>query len=265
MSHSAEIEIRETEEELLGRAQDAVSRCNWVVGECAAKWTKKYARGRTDHDFANLVGLSPDQVYQRRRVWETFGDVFENYPALRWSHFYVALNWDDAPECLQWGEENQATVAEMKAWRRAMRGDEASDEPEAPPWTDAAGVSFLPDAPSPVRDPQSFAPGRGGAVRAGGPNGDSSATVAGFARESESTGGEDAEPGEVSAEPPRPRTERLEISAEQLFARMTATLERMTKAITPELERKYRRLPAKVRERFETALEEFRARVTELA
>ena len=37
--------------------------------------------------FGAMVGLSSDQVYQRRRVWETFGDVSESYPSLKWSHF----------------------------------------------------------------------------------------------------------------------------------------------------------------------------------
>ena len=113
---------KESESELVRRVQDALSHCNWDVGECAAIWTKRFARGRTDADFAALVGLSADQIYQRRRVWETFADVRESYPSLKWSHFYSALTWDDAAECLQWAQDIQATVAEMKAWRRAQRG-----------------------------------------------------------------------------------------------------------------------------------------------
>src|SRR5688572_12106145 len=126
---TTERERPESETELVARAQNAVSACNWTVGECAASWTKRFARGRTDADFATMVGLSPDQIYQRRRVAETFGDVRAEYPSLKWSHFYVGLNWDDAPECLQWADENEATVAEMKAWRRALRGEDLTEEP----------------------------------------------------------------------------------------------------------------------------------------
>ena len=61
------------------------------------KWTEKYARGRTDADFADPVGPEADQVFQRRRVWETFADVHAGYASLKWSHFYAALTWDDAP------------------------------------------------------------------------------------------------------------------------------------------------------------------------
>src|SRR5690606_18457203 len=88
--------VKETEDQLIQRAQQALSRCNWEIGDCAAAWTKRLARGRTDADFGALIGLSGDQVYQRRRVWETFNDVHERYGELKWSHFYAALNWDDA-------------------------------------------------------------------------------------------------------------------------------------------------------------------------
>ena len=165
----------ETESQLVETAQIAVSRCNWVVGRCAAEWTQRYARGRTDADFAALVGLSADQVYQRRRVWETFADVRDRYetdPAPgdrkrgpRWSHFYVALTWDDAPECLDWAAENEATVAEMKAYRRALHGEDLSAPAARGPADDFAGdpsVIRLPTDPVPVRDPEEFATPAGG-------------------------------------------------------------------------------------------------------
>ena len=167
-----------TETQLIETAQVAVSRCNWVVGKCAAEWTRRYARGRTDADFAALVGLSADQVYQRRRVWETFADVRDRYESdaapgtprrgPRWSHFYVALTWDDAPECLQWAADNEATVAEMKAYRRALHGDDLSQPAARGPNDDFAGdpsVIRLPTDPVPVRDPgESGESGGGGSV-----------------------------------------------------------------------------------------------------
>src|SRR5438067_1313508 len=85
----------ESEEQLVTRAQEAVSLCRWVVGECASKWTERYARGRTDGDFAVLIGLTGDQVYQRRRVWESFASQRDAFALLKWSHFYAALNWDE--------------------------------------------------------------------------------------------------------------------------------------------------------------------------
>src|SRR6516164_10224599 len=108
--------VEDSEEQLVSRAQEAVSQCRWVVGECAAKWTERYARGRTDADFAVLIGITADQVYQRRRVWEQFAGVRDQFPSLKWSHFYAALSWDDARDCLSWAEETRSTVAEMRAW-----------------------------------------------------------------------------------------------------------------------------------------------------
>ena len=107
-----------SEKDTIRTAQAWVSHMNWTVGHCATEWTRRFARGRTDVDFGELVGMSGDQVYQRRRVFETFMDVKDRYPMLLWPHFYIALNWDDASECLAWANENKATIAEMQAWRR---------------------------------------------------------------------------------------------------------------------------------------------------
>lgn len=116
----------ETEERLIETVRAAVSDVDWVVGECASKWTTKYSRGRTDADFAATVGgdLTGDFVFKRRRVWETFADVRKTYHNLKWSHFYAAIAWDDSAECLAWADEMDATVAEMKAWRRMQHGDD---------------------------------------------------------------------------------------------------------------------------------------------
>lgn len=126
------LDVVETEQELVTTAKSVLSACNWTVGECAAKWTMRFARGRSDSDFGQLVGLSGDQVYQRRRVWEQFADVKADYPACKWTHFYVALTWPDAAECLAWANENEATIAEMKAWRRMQNGDDLTVDADAP-------------------------------------------------------------------------------------------------------------------------------------
>ncbi len=114
-----------TEEEIIQASQRAYSDYRWLIGEYASKWTQRYARGRADCEFGYLVSSQDgEQIYQCRRVWETFSDIRSQFPYLKWSHFFAAMNWDDAAECLQWAEEAQATVAEMKAWRRALRGEE---------------------------------------------------------------------------------------------------------------------------------------------
>jgi hypothetical protein len=129
----------ESEEALIKTARNALSRCNWVIGQCATQWTQRYSKGRTDSDFGNLVGLSGDQIYQRRRVWEKFHDVYQEYGALSWSHFYLSINWEDSAECLQWAQDQDATVAEMKAWRRAMHGEDLKSPGEDAPFEAIGG------------------------------------------------------------------------------------------------------------------------------
>lgn len=116
------MEAVESEEALVTEAVNALNASNWVVGECAAKWTARYANGRTDADFGQLVGLTADQVYQRRRVWDMFAKGRFRFPSLSWSHFYTALNWDDSDTALAWASEQEATVAEMRAWQKARTG-----------------------------------------------------------------------------------------------------------------------------------------------
>lgn len=244
-----------SEDQLILRAQAAVSACRWTVGECASVWTKKYARGRTDADFAALVDLSSDQVYQRRRVWDEFSDVREHYPSLCWSHFYTALTWDDAPDCLGWAEENKATIAEMKAWRRAVRGEDLSLSPEAIPFPSDA-VQFVADEHSLVQDPEGYAAGRGpGRPREAGEPGaeELAGTVAGAARQLQPDGSyapfratAGSAPGKESGgTKPAPEA----IPPEQMVKRMTATLERCLKVFTPEFRKEFRKLPDPLKQR----------------
>lgn len=253
-------ETPETESDLIARAQFAVSQCNWMVGECAAQWTRRYAKGRTDADFGQLVGLSGDQVYQRRRVWETFGDVRADYPSLKWSHFYVSLNWDDAPECLQWAEENQATVAELKMWRRALHGADAVDDSPPDPWGGDPNVSFVPTTPVPVRDVAES-------------TGDAPERPAGGEERSEK------EPSEVAYAPYRsnagsaPDGDSAEKAAqksddgrnpEQLIKRLTTTLERINKTLTPDVLESLNEIPESLGERFQKAVSELHSKTGHL-
>lgn len=252
---------KETEAELIQRAQFALSSCNWEVGECAALWTKRFARGRTDADFANLIGLSGDQVYQRRRVWETFADVQANYPALKWSHFYAALTWEDAAECLQWAQEIQATVAEMKAWRRAQRGEDLSVAAADEPYSLLLGETVA------VREPGEI----GTEERQRGDGSTSSSrqedtVMTGVARQSED--GSDYAPfreGAAAVPGSQSSREREAPTPEQAIKRMTSALERCQAMLTAEVRRAFPKLPEKVRARFLHAVKELENRVRDLA
>ena len=267
--------VTESENELIERAKESISDNNWVVGECAAKWTKKYARGRSDADFGNLVGMTGDQVFQRRRVWETFADVSGNYDSLKWSHFYVALNWDDAPECLLWAEENHATVAEMRAWRRLQRGEDLTVPAETEGIPDEL-ISYVPDDPTMVKDPDAFGQEDSFASdRAAASSGDRQAqlTVAAAERGVSDSGSDyspfrqgagGAAPKEQLEEVPAAVAERPKPNTAQTVKRMTTTLERCLKVMTPEFGQEFRDLPEKVRNRFIKSVGELSSKVADL-
>jgi hypothetical protein len=260
--------LQESEEQLVTRAQEAVSQCRWVVGECAAQWTERYARGRTDGDFAALIGLTGDQVYQRRRVWEMFAGVREDFPSLKWSHFYSALSWDDAVDCLRWAEETRSTVAEMRAWRRAQRGEDLSVEA-----LDEAAIRYIPGEPEHVQVPGEFPPGatRGESRSGVGGTEEERAVLAGVARQG-GTGGEDYTPFRSGTSTPLPREQPAEVgphaveppTTEQLAKRLATTLEKFVKLMTPQFRREFRKLPEPVRERFHKAVAELTAHVAGL-
>lgn len=268
-----------SEQDLVQIARDALSRCNWIVGKCAAEWTQRYARGRTDADFAQLVGLSSDQVFQRRRVWETFGDVYEDYPALRWSHFYIAVNWDDSAECLQWADENGATVAEMRAWRRAMRGEdvaEAEVETAETSLGDDPAIARLAVIPADVRTPDDEYSARRFAGENDRPRSrdDEDApfapsTVSSANREKAGDEGDYAPFRRDAGSKPPADSGGDEIAEEkpvsQIAKRVISTLERIVGVLSPQIVAGFRSLPEKDRQRLATVVRTLAERIEALA
>lgn len=251
-----------TEEQLIDRAREALSQSSWVIGECASQWTNKYAKGRTDADFGAMVGLSGDQIYQRRRVWETFGDVREQYTKLKWSHYYIALTWDDAPECLQWAEENEATVAELKAWRRAINGEDLSISEPFEEYPVDSEVAFISDEPISVKDPSEYGQSDGDGFESGGrEQADAPATVGAHARDM-GNAGSDYSPFRSGAASPGPQgsgaeaavVAKPEISPEQAIKRICSAAERSFKMLTPEVQSAFSEMSPKLQKRFIKAI-----------
>ena len=246
----------ETEEQLIQRAQQALSRCNWEIGECAALWTRRYAKGRTDADFGAQIGLSGDQVYQRRRVWETFADVSQEYQNLKWSHFYAAINWEDSAECLQWANDLGATVAEMKAWRRSQHGEDLSESRSADedaPFGLEDDPQFLMAATGLVQDVGN-GPARGNGERSAGSRGGREETAVAAARQSDA---DDYAPYGKAARGPAPGESTATAAAPPLavIKRMTSTLEKVDAALTPRVIEAFPEASIELQQRFLTALD----------
>lgn len=253
-----------SEDQLVARAQQALSSCNWVIGECASEWTQRYSRGRTDADFGAMIGLSGDQVYQRRRVWEAFADVHPDYPRLKWSHFYVSLNWDDSAECLQWANEMEATVAEMKAWRRAQHGEDLS-EPSSEEAPFSIAPEYLQVSDGMLREVaevdgegrEFVGAGVGGSV-------ERAETIGSAARES---GGSDYAPfgkGARGNVPEDDKDEREGPSAEEIYRRACTSIEKVVVALSPEMIEAFHELPLELQQRFVNSVKNLNSRAASL-
>jgi len=135
MNHEIVItqQSEETEQQLVERIKNMNSQTAWSVGAMISRL--KHDHGLTDEQIASRTELSREVVTQRRTVWESFGDCNSSYK-LSWTHFREAVAWDDAPECLQWADEMQASVAEMKAWRRSQHGEDLTEQEEYAPWSE---------------------------------------------------------------------------------------------------------------------------------
>lgn len=145
----------DTEYKLIRTAAEAVHQGNWIVGECASRWWHQYRKGRTDGDFGEMIGMTEDQVYQRRRVWEEFGKDYHEFPRLTWSHFREALNWDSAIDILDWADNQGASVREMVAYYRAT-----NQKPGQPSTPYEAFKDSRPAKPTTEPEPKSEKPER---------------------------------------------------------------------------------------------------------
>ena len=122
--------VEETEQQLIDMAAAAVNASNWTIGEAASKWTERYASGRTDADFAEMIGSSQQIVNYARRIH----DRFYNHGCklkFAWRHWRAMLAWEDASDCLDWAVDMGASFDEMTAWRRARNGEDLT-QPEEP-------------------------------------------------------------------------------------------------------------------------------------
>lgn len=123
----------EVEREIVAACLEAMQASNWDIGFHAQTWKEK--TGLSDAELGERIGLSKKQVQIRRQVSECFAG--NTYSRLSWSHFAVAVSWEDADVCLEWADENEATVREMSAWRKAKRGEPLVDPPKPVELTEA--------------------------------------------------------------------------------------------------------------------------------
>jgi hypothetical protein len=121
-----------------GRWHRLVSTTNWEKGKIISLWRKALvdagadpAQYRDEVWARGVGGLTPHHASRLRRVHERFGQTQESYPGLFWTHFLVALDWDDAELWLEGASRTPWSVSQMKRARWEARGKLDSEIPEA--------------------------------------------------------------------------------------------------------------------------------------
>ncbi|MCR4412455.1 MAG: hypothetical protein NUV77_08545 [Thermoguttaceae bacterium] len=128
--------VERTSVEYLGRWNRLVSTTNWEKGRIISQWRQSLLAAGvpiqfcSDEAWSRRVGhVSPQHVGRLRRTYEQFGEVYEQYPGLYWSHFQAALDWHDAEMWLEGAVQNGWSVAQMRRQRWQTLGAAAEAEP----------------------------------------------------------------------------------------------------------------------------------------
>jgi hypothetical protein len=145
--------IDRTSEQFLGQWKRLVSTTNWQKGEIIFGWREALrATGAptaewSDDAWSRRVGhVTPQHVGRLRRVYERFAAAHDDYPGLFWSHFQIALDWDDAEMWLEGAVQNGWSISQMrdKRWETlgAVAGDAPHDDADhSMPWDEDADAS----------------------------------------------------------------------------------------------------------------------------
>jgi hypothetical protein len=135
---AAEPQIAAASAEYLGRWNRLVSTTNWEKGRIICEWRAALISAGappasyTDEVWSRTVGsVTPQHTGRLRRVYQRFGMVRDDYPGLYWSHFQVAVDWDEAEMWLEGAVQNGWTIAEMQ-FQRAKTLDMLEPPPAEP-------------------------------------------------------------------------------------------------------------------------------------
>ncbi|PQO35197.1 hypothetical protein [Blastopirellula marina] len=120
----------------VGRWNSLVSTTNWEKGRIIAQWRQSLVEQKapatefSDEAWASRVGsVTGQHVGRLRRVYERFGDVFEKFDKLFWSHFQAAIDWEDAEMWLEGAVQNGWSVASMRNQRWETMGSLDGERP----------------------------------------------------------------------------------------------------------------------------------------
>jgi hypothetical protein len=104
----------------VGRWQQLTSDTNWEKGRIIAQWRAALIADGTpssqysDESWATRVGyVTCQHVGRLRRVYDRFGETYVEYPKLFWTHFWAAIDWDDAELWLEGASKSRWSISKM--------------------------------------------------------------------------------------------------------------------------------------------------------
>jgi len=137
-SEDSVLTVDTTSEPFVGRWNRLISTTNWEKGKIIHQWRSACsehggeAKECSDQTWVEMVGgVTAPHVGRLRRVYERFGDQYESYPGLYWTHFLAAFDWDDAPLWLEGAMRSGWSVNQMRRQRWEAHGAAEEDRPRA--------------------------------------------------------------------------------------------------------------------------------------
>lgn len=105
----------------VGRWNKLVTTTNWEKGRIIHQWREAMIASGvpvteySDEAWARRVsGVTGQHVGRLRRVYQKFGDAYQSYDGLYWSHFQAVLDWEDAEQWLNQAQQRAWSVSQMR-------------------------------------------------------------------------------------------------------------------------------------------------------
>ena len=160
--------LRSTSEPFINQWETLVSQTNWQKGEIIHQWraalidagapVQEYSdEAWTKHLNGTVTG---QHVGRLRRVFQRFGDSYQEFENLSWTHFQAALDWSDAEMWLEGALQNKWSVSSMREQRWEAMGGAPSEKPDDKDVIYAEldeDITVLPPEETPVKN--DYAPG----------------------------------------------------------------------------------------------------------
>ncbi|MBA61736.1 MAG: hypothetical protein CMJ76_05155 [Planctomycetaceae bacterium] len=130
--------VRSTSEPFINQWEALVSQTNWQKGEIIHQWRAVLIEAGapvqeySDESWAKHLNgtVSGQHVGRLRRVFQRFGDSYQEFDHLSWTHFQAAVDWSDAEMWLEGALQNKWSVSSMREQRWEAMGGAPSEKPD---------------------------------------------------------------------------------------------------------------------------------------